>query len=157
MALLAGYPQKVHWHITETEIFWKIQCTRLLRTLCLISYSGYLLLFFPGFIGHLKLEIPFSRPKSQPWIICIDRLYIIAGPQLGASVSLDNCSWITINFDLILKFTSNALAPKLLFRCQIEMNWNSLLLREKLITHKNQKCKSNDLLTGFTRSVLCSY
>eukprot|EP00794_Sanderia_malayensis_P015340 gene15340-16917_t len=42
-----------------------------------------------GFIGHLKLEIPFSRPKSQPWIICIDKLYIIAGPASSSSYDAD--------------------------------------------------------------------
>ena len=38
-----------------------------------------------GFIGRLKLEIPYSSPKSQPWIICIDKLYIVAGPPLSVN------------------------------------------------------------------------
>ncbi|XP_028393538.1 vacuolar protein sorting-associated protein 13D-like [Dendronephthya gigantea] len=33
-----------------------------------------------GFIGRLKLSIPFRHPKSEPWIIHIDKLYLIAGP-----------------------------------------------------------------------------
>lgn len=33
-----------------------------------------------GFIGHLKLSIPFRHPKSEPWIIHIDKLYLVAGP-----------------------------------------------------------------------------
>jgi len=40
-----------------------------------------------GFIGRLKLEIPYSSPKSQPWIICIDKLYIVAGPPLSVNHS----------------------------------------------------------------------
>ena len=42
--------------------------------------------FFIGYIGKLKLEIPYSRPKSQPWIICIDKLFIVAGPRQRAKV-----------------------------------------------------------------------
>ncbi|XP_048580764.1 intermembrane lipid transfer protein VPS13D isoform X3 [Nematostella vectensis] len=35
-----------------------------------------------GFIGHLQLSIPLRRPKSEPWIINIDKLYLVAGPPL---------------------------------------------------------------------------
>ncbi|KAK3737381.1 hypothetical protein QZH41_011519 [Actinostola sp. cb2023] len=34
-----------------------------------------------GFIGHLQLSIPLTRPKSEPWIININKLYLVAGPQ----------------------------------------------------------------------------
>ena len=57
------------------------------RTKLNISHNT-LLYFSAGFIGRLKLEIPYSSPKSQPWIICIDKLYIVAGPPL----SVDNVS-----------------------------------------------------------------
>ena len=33
-----------------------------------------------GFIGHLQLSIPLRRPKSEPWIVHINRLYLVAGP-----------------------------------------------------------------------------
>jgi len=33
-----------------------------------------------GFIGHLQLSIPLRRPKSEPWIVHITKLYLVAGP-----------------------------------------------------------------------------
>ncbi|KAJ7382631.1 hypothetical protein OS493_033687 [Desmophyllum pertusum] len=33
-----------------------------------------------GFIGHLQLSIPLRRPKSEPWIVHINKLYLVAGP-----------------------------------------------------------------------------
>lgn len=39
----------------------------------------------PGYIGKLKLQIPVRYIKSQPWVVQIDQLYIVAGPaQPGA-------------------------------------------------------------------------
>ena len=36
---------------------------------------------FPGYIGKLKLQIPAVRYiKSQPWVVQIDQLYVVAGP-----------------------------------------------------------------------------
>lgn len=33
-----------------------------------------------GFISHLQLSIPLRRPKSEPWIVYINKLYLVAGP-----------------------------------------------------------------------------
>ena len=33
-----------------------------------------------GFIGRIKLQIPVSRLKSEPWVISMDQLYLVAGP-----------------------------------------------------------------------------
>ena len=41
-----------------------------------------------GYIGKLKLQIPPVRYiKSQPWIIQIDQLYVVAGPAQHHTVS----------------------------------------------------------------------
>ena len=42
-----------------------------------------------GFIGRLKLSIPFRHPKSEPWIIHIDKLYLIAGPLSHYQVQIN--------------------------------------------------------------------
>ena len=41
-----------------------------------------------GFIGKLKIEIPFRRMKSQPWVVQVDQLYLIAGPSVASPVSV---------------------------------------------------------------------
>ncbi|KAJ8315854.1 hypothetical protein KUTeg_008004 [Tegillarca granosa] len=33
-----------------------------------------------GFIGKIKLQIPVSRLRSEPWVISIEKLYLVAGP-----------------------------------------------------------------------------
>ena len=40
-----------------------------------------------GFIGHLQLSIPLRRPKSEPWIIFIEKLYLVAGPLKQTEVN----------------------------------------------------------------------
>ena len=40
-----------------------------------------------GYIGKLKLQIPVRYIKSQPWVVQIDQLYIIAGPPQTGDVS----------------------------------------------------------------------
>ena len=37
-------------------------------------------LLFEGFIGKIKLQIPVSRMKSEPWVISMEKLYLVAGP-----------------------------------------------------------------------------
>ena len=39
-----------------------------------------------GFIGHLQLSIPLRRPKSEPWIVHINKLYLVAGPLQHSEV-----------------------------------------------------------------------
>lgn len=39
-----------------------------------------------GFIGHLQLSIPLRRPKSEPWIVHIKKLYLVAGPLQHSEV-----------------------------------------------------------------------
>lgn len=41
-----------------------------------------------GFIGKLKIEIPFRHLKSQPWVVQVDQLYLIAGPSVSPPVSV---------------------------------------------------------------------
>ncbi|XP_054721064.1 intermembrane lipid transfer protein VPS13D-like [Uloborus diversus] len=36
-----------------------------------------------GFIGKVKLQIPVSRLRSEPWVIFIERLFLIAGPKIS--------------------------------------------------------------------------
>ena len=47
-----------------------------------------------GFIGHLQLSIPLRRPKSEPWIVHITKLYLVAGPLQHSEVIklCDKCS-----------------------------------------------------------------
>ncbi|XP_066547335.1 intermembrane lipid transfer protein VPS13D isoform X1 [Amia ocellicauda] len=33
-----------------------------------------------GFIGKITVQIPFYRPHSDPWVICISQLHLIIGP-----------------------------------------------------------------------------
>lgn len=39
-----------------------------------------------GFVGKIKLQIPVSRLRSEPWVIFIERLFLIAGPILSSEV-----------------------------------------------------------------------
>ena len=34
-----------------------------------------------GFVGHIKLKIPVSGLRSQPWTILMENVYIVTGPQ----------------------------------------------------------------------------
>ena len=42
---------------------------------------------FLGYIGKLKLQIPVRYIQSQPWVIQIDQLYVVAGPAQSQAVS----------------------------------------------------------------------
>ncbi|ELU05385.1 hypothetical protein CAPTEDRAFT_113344, partial [Capitella teleta] len=33
-----------------------------------------------GFIGHISLSIPLRRVRSEPWVITLEKLYLVAGP-----------------------------------------------------------------------------
>lgn len=33
-----------------------------------------------GYIGKLRLKVPVRYMKSQPWVVEVDQLYIVAGP-----------------------------------------------------------------------------
>ncbi|CAL4176904.1 unnamed protein product [Meganyctiphanes norvegica] len=33
-----------------------------------------------GFVGKVKLQIPVSRLRSEPWVIIFEQLYLVAGP-----------------------------------------------------------------------------
>lgn len=33
-----------------------------------------------GFVGKVRLSIPVRQPRSQPWVISLERLYVVAGP-----------------------------------------------------------------------------
>uniref|UniRef100_A0A8D8MD60 Vacuolar protein sorting-associated protein 13D n=1 Tax=Cacopsylla melanoneura TaxID=428564 RepID=A0A8D8MD60_9HEMI len=33
-----------------------------------------------GYIGKVKLQVPVSQFRSAPWVICIEQLYVVAGP-----------------------------------------------------------------------------
>lgn len=37
-----------------------------------------------GFVGKIKLQIPVSRLRSEPWVIFIEKLFLIAGPISSA-------------------------------------------------------------------------
>ncbi|CAL1290806.1 unnamed protein product [Larinioides sclopetarius] len=37
-----------------------------------------------GFVGKIKLQIPVSRLRSEPWVIFIEQLFLIAGPILSS-------------------------------------------------------------------------
>ena len=41
--------------------------------------------FNPGFIGKIVLQIPVRHIKSEPCVISIDSLYLVAGPAVKAS------------------------------------------------------------------------
>ena len=49
-----------------------------------------------GFIGKLKIEIPFRRLKSQPWVVQVDQLYLIAGPSVAPPVSVFVCVYVDL-------------------------------------------------------------
>ena len=36
--------------------------------------------YISGFIGKITLQIPLSRLHSEPWVISIEKLYLVAGP-----------------------------------------------------------------------------
>lgn len=33
-----------------------------------------------GFIGKVQLHVPVRQIRSAPWIICIERMYLVAAP-----------------------------------------------------------------------------
>ena len=37
-------------------------------------------LLYLGFIGKILLSIPWNRLNSAPWVITLERLYLVAGP-----------------------------------------------------------------------------
>ena len=41
-----------------------------------------------GFISHLQLSIPLRRPKSEPWIVHINKLFLVAGPMQHTQVRI---------------------------------------------------------------------
>lgn len=47
-----------------------------------IIFSMNIMYFFPGVIGKITLQIPFYRPHSDPWVICMSQLNLIIGPAL---------------------------------------------------------------------------
>ena len=53
---------------------------------------------YPGYIGKLKLQIPVRYIKSQPWVIQIDQLYVVAGPAQPAPVSLILNNYYTMHY-----------------------------------------------------------
>jgi vacuolar protein sorting-associated protein 13D len=42
-----------------------------------------------GFVGRITLKIPLRQLRSEPWVISIDNLYLVAGPVENREVSLD--------------------------------------------------------------------
>ena len=43
---------------------------------------------FSGFIGKITLQIPLSRLHSEPWVISMERLYLVAGPLKKTQVGI---------------------------------------------------------------------
>ena len=41
-----------------------------------VSCNNYFV--FSGFIGKITLQIPLSRLHSEPWVISMERLYLVA-------------------------------------------------------------------------------
>jgi len=48
------------------------------KILCV--FHKYYVFFFSGVIGKITLQIPFYRPHSDPWVICMSQLNLIIGP-----------------------------------------------------------------------------
>ena len=51
-----------------------------------------------GFIGKITLQIPLSRLHSEPWVISMERLYLVAGPLKDVQVSEFTESVMVLNF-----------------------------------------------------------
>ncbi len=34
-----------------------------------------------GFVGRIRLKIPVSRLRSEPWSLTMEKVYIVTGPQ----------------------------------------------------------------------------
>ena len=47
-----------------------------------------------GFIGKIRLQIPVSRLKSEPWVISMERLYLVAGPLSHRKVKCIVETWL---------------------------------------------------------------
>ena len=41
-----------------------------------------------GFIGKITLQIPLRRLRSDPWVISIKKLYLVAGPLKHSQVNI---------------------------------------------------------------------
>ena len=44
------------------------------------------MLFPTGFIGKIKLAIPWNKLNSAPWTITLEKLYVVAGPVTDKKV-----------------------------------------------------------------------
>ena len=44
-----------------------------------------------GLIGKITLHIPLRRLRSEPWVISIEKLYLVAGPLSNLQVILLGC------------------------------------------------------------------
>ena len=45
-------------------------------------------IFPTGFIGKITLQIPLRRLRSEPWVISIEKLYLVAGPLTNLQVCI---------------------------------------------------------------------
>ena len=70
-----------------------------------------------GTVGHIKLKVPISQLRSEPWSIEIDQVYVVIAPQCHADYDeiQDNAVQQEIKLsalgnNIYLKFKSRSLA-----------------------------------------------
>ena len=53
---------------------------------CVHIYIVYMLLWFIGYMGKLRLKIPWKSLKTEPAVISIERVFLLASPKLHTEV-----------------------------------------------------------------------
>lgn len=59
----------------------------ILFLLSLYIFYKYFCISLKGFVGKTKIQIPVSRLRSEPWVIFIEKLFLIAGPVSSSEAS----------------------------------------------------------------------
>ena len=50
-----------------------------------------------GFVGRIRLKIPVSRLRSEPWHILMENVYVVTGPQRFENFDPDQESYLKSN------------------------------------------------------------
>lgn len=89
-----------------------------------------------GFIGHLQLSIPLRRPKSEPWIVHITKLYLVAGPlQHSEVVKLCDKQHLFLLSVFVCNFSVVATRITLLGCCCL----SSIIIEQQLLMFEVEK------------------
>ncbi|GIY47643.1 vacuolar protein sorting-associated protein 13D [Caerostris extrusa] len=84
-----------------------------------------------GFVGKIKLQIPVSRLRSEPWVIFIERLFLIAGPISSSEYDeeTDEASALSKKLAQLSALEAEIKVPKFVKRDDSDFMWKLLKLQ----------------------------